>query len=338
VTVVPLTRGLMRRYSTAMQTLNYAANPTAKGPEEKGDLGFGSVVSTASSRRLLNPDGSFNVRRVGLPWAEAVSMYHTALVSRWPVFLMWVVIAYIGINVVFAVGFLLCGPTALQGLPPAEMGGRFTQAFFFSVETFATIGYGNLSPAGLPAHVLMTVEALVGVLTQALITGLVFARFSRPTAAISFSRQAIIAPFQGERALMIRLANRRKNELIEVTATLAYSYMDTAEGQAVRRYRALSLDRPKVTFLPLTWTIVHPITKDSPLWGLSQEQLLRRDAEFLLLLSGIDDTFAATVHARTSYKADELTWDRKFANLFEPPDDDGVLAVDISRLDETVGV
>ena len=133
---------------------------------------------------------------------------------------------------------------------------------------------------------------------------------------------------------MIRMANRRKNELIELTATLSYSYVETVGNDSVRRYRALPLDRSTVTFFPLAWTIVHPITPQSPLFGLTPEQLEARDAEFLLLLSGIDDTFAATVHARTSYKASEVLWDSKFTNIFSPAGEDGVLAMDISRLDE----
>jgi inward rectifier potassium channel len=319
-----------------MQTMKYAAIPTPRGSEEKSDLGFGAVVSTVSGRRLLNPDGTFNVRRTGLPWSEAVSLYHSALMLSWPVFLGWIVVIYLGINVLFGVAFALCGTAALTGPAASTLGGEFLRAFFFSVETFATIGYGNLAPQGLLAHTIMTVEALVGVLAQALITGLFFARFARPTAAITFSRKAVIAPFQNGRALMIRMANRRKAELIELTASLSFSFLETAGGVATRRYRPLVLDRSKVTFFPLAWTIVHPITPESPLWGLSGEQLRERDVEILLLLTGIDDTFASSVHARTSYKADEIVWDEKFTNIFNPPGDDGILSVDISRLDESM--
>lgn len=318
-----------------METMNFAALPSPRGPEEKEDLGFGAVVSSASRRRLLNPDGTFNVRRVGLPWAEAVSLYHSALTLTWPQFLGWVVLFFMGINLVFGALFFLCGDSALVGSGAVSMGGDFARAFFFSVETFATIGYGNISPAGLFPHLLMTAEALVGVLAQALITGLFFARFARPTAAITFSRRAVIAPFKGGNALMIRMANRRKNELIELKASLSFSYLDGTGDQALRRYRPLILDRSQVTFFPLAWTIVHPITPASPLWGLDAAALVAKDAEILLLLSGIDDTFAATVHARTSYKPDQLDWGTRFTNIFNPPNAAGVMSLDISRLDET---
>lgn len=318
-----------------METMNVAAVPTPRGPEEKGDLGFGAVVSTGSRKRLLNPDGTFNVRRVGLPWAEAVSLYHSALTLRWPAFLGWVMLIYAGINVLFALLYVACGDGAVIGPLASAVGGAYARAFFFSVETFATIGYGNISPSGLPAHLVMSVEALVGVLAQALITGLFFARFARPTAAVTFSEQAVIAPFRDGKALMIRMANRRKNELVELKASLSFSYLDGTAGGPVRRYRALALDRAAVTFFPLAWTIVHPITPASPLWGLDAAALHDKDAEILLLLTGTDDTFASTVHARRSYKPDELLWDTKFTNIFLPPEDDGVMSLDISRLSET---
>lgn len=320
-----------------MQTMNYAAVPQPQGPEEPSDLGFGTVVST-NTRRLLNQDGSFNVRRIGLPWSEVMSLYHAALVWRWPTFFGWTTLIYLGINLVFALAYMLCGPNAIGGANSEQLGGVFGRAFFFSVETFATIGYGNLAPRGAAAHLIMTAEALVGLLAQALITGMFFARFARPTAAVTFARKAVIAPFSTGQALMIRMVNRRKNELIEAEALLTYSFLEQVGNQTVRRYRALKLERGKVTFFPLAWTIVHPITPDSPIWGLSAEQLAEREAEFLLLLSGQDDTFATTVHARTSYKADEVVWGAKYTNIFEPPDDQGVLRVDISRLDEIAKV
>ncbi len=317
-----------------MQTMNFTAIQEPRSVEESSDPGFGSVVSAASERRLLNPDGSFNVRRDGLPWSEVVSVYHASLVASWPHFLGWVALSYLGLNIAFTVAFVLCGPGAIVGPVSESVGGALARAFFLSIETFATIGYGNLAPHGLAAHWIVTIESFVSLLAQAVITGLVFARFARPTAAVTFSRCAVIAPFQGGRALMIRMANRRKNELIELSATLSYSFVETVNGASARRYRPLALDRSRVTFFPLAWTVVHPITPESPLWGLSSDQLEARNAEFLLLLSGIDDTFSATVHARTSYKAAEVVWDQMFTNIFNPAGADGILSMDISRLDE----
>ena len=152
---------------------------------------------------------------------------------------------------------------------------------------------------------------------------------------MTFSRRAVIAPFKDGQALMIRMANRRKNELIELRASLSFSYLEHTGENPLRRYRPLVLDRAEVTFFPLAWTIVHPITPASPLWGLDTTTLHEKDAEILLLLTGTDDTFATTVHARTSYKADQIMWDTRFNNIFNPPDAEGVMSLDISRLDET---
>lgn len=298
--------------------------------EDKNDLGFGAVVSAQSQRRLLNKDGSFNVRRRGLGVLRSQSLYHASLSMTWPKFLWSCTAIYIGINVVFAALFLLCGSNALVGMRDEEIGGRFLRAFFFSVETFATIGYGTISPVGVPAHMLMVFEALISVMAQALITGLLFARFSRPTAAILYSKQMLIAPFQGGRAAMFRITNLRDSQLLDVHARVNCSWMDNG----VRRFQLLDLERTEVMFFPLAWTIVHPIMPTSPMYGLEEADVLSRDFEFLVIVSAIDETFAQTVHARSSYKASEVLWGAKFRNIFNPPDAEGMLSVDVERIDD----
>ena len=302
--------------------------------EDTGDLGFGSVASTDSRRRLLNRDGSFNVRRVGLRWWESQSPYHAALAMSWPRFLLAVALVYLLLNVVFAAAFLLCGADTLIGAAPREMGGSYWRAFFFSVETFATIGYGDISPVGVAAHMVMVVESLVAVLSQALITGLLFARFSRPTAAVRFSANMLVAPYRGGRGLMFRIANLRENQIIDIQARVNCSWLGTEARGMGRKFKQLELERSTVVFFPLAWTIVHPITEESPLWGLSDEDLQRLDFEFLVLINGVDETFAQQVHARSSYKPAEIVWGAKFRNIFNPPDEAGVLSVDVGRIDE----
>ncbi|HVT40852.1 MAG TPA: ion channel [Gemmatimonadaceae bacterium] len=302
--------------------------------EDKGDLGFGAVAATDSRRRLLNRNGTFNVRRVGLGWLEAESPYHSALGMTWPRFLGYVVLVYVSINVVFAAAFLLCGSGALVGAGPNEMGGAYWRAFFFSVETFATIGYGDISPVGFPAHMVMVTESLVALMSQALITGLLFARFSRPTAAIRFSANMVVAPYRGGRALMFRIANRRANEIIDLEARVNCSWIGNDARGTGRRFEQLALERSTVVFFPLSWTLVHPITEESPLWGSGDAELRAQDFEFLILIKGTDETFAQQVHARSSYKAGEIVWGAKFRNVFNPPDEHGILSVDVGRIDE----
>jgi len=302
--------------------------------EDKNDLGFGAVVGADSKQRLLNKDGSFNVRRRGLRWFESHSPYHLALNASWPKFLLSCVAVYTAINIIFATAFLLCGSAALTGESAQELGGTAWRAFFFSVETFATIGYGDVTPIGFPAHVVMYAESLTALMSQALITGLLFARFSRPTAAIKFSSQMVVAPYKGGRGLMMRMANMRDNQIIDLTARINCNWLEQGVAGLGRKFQLLELERSEVMLFPLAWTLVHPITEESPLWGLTEEDLKRAEFEFLVLVTGIDETFSQRVNARSSYKPAEIVWGAKFRNIFNPPDAQGRLSVDIHRIDE----
>jgi inward rectifier potassium channel len=309
---------------------------TAPIPDDPNtDLGFGAVVARESRRRLLNRDGSFNVKREGMGTLHSLSLYHALLTMPWPRFLALVSLSYLALNAIFALAFLACGPGAIAGPSAAEMtgGSEFLRAFFFSVQTFATIGYGHLSPIGVPVNLLVTFESLFGLLGFALATGLLFSRFARPTARVLFSRWAIIAPYRGHTAFEFRIVNARSSQLIEVQATVMLSLLKAGDGKR-RGFAPLKLERPRVVFFPLAWTIVHPIDEESPLHGLSRDDLARSDAEFLVLLTGFDETFSQTVHTRSSYKVDEVVWGARFTNLFNPPGEDGLLSIDIARLDE----
>ncbi|HVZ48195.1 MAG TPA: ion channel [Gemmatimonadaceae bacterium] len=310
--------------------------PGAAPPaEDRNDLGLGSVVASQSTTRLLNPDGSFNVRRRGLGWWESQSAYHTALAMTWPKFLLSSAAVYLAINVVFALGYLACGANALVGMDAASLGGPFARAFFFSVETIATIGYGNITPIGALPHGIMVFESLVGLMTQALITGLLFARFARPVAAIRFSSQMVVAPYRGGRGLMFRIVNTRDNQLLDLNARVNCSWMARGtDGHDVRKFRLLDLERSNVMLFPLAWTVVHPIDASSPLAGLSDAELREREFEMIVLITGTDETFAQQVHARRSYRAHEIVWGGRFRNIFNPPDARGHLSVDVHRLDE----
>lgn len=329
---------LPRRPASGHYYFRMVSPPKAASGDDKDDFGLGRVLSDTRGQRLLNPDGTFNVRREGLPWSQAGSVYHDALTVSWPRFLLWTVVVYVGINLLFAVAFLLVGPEALSGAPVEPFGGRFGRAFFFSVQTFATIGYGSIVASGVAANLVVTLEALVGLLAQAVITGLVFARFARPTMSVQFSSVALVAPFNEGRALMIRIANRRRNELIEMDAQMTLSLrteaVTGAAGSVGRRYLPLTLDRRSVNFFPLSWTLVHPITPASPLWGLSAQALAARDAEVLVLLHGTDETFATRVSSRRSYMSDEIIWGAKFRNIFVTSPADGRVAVDLTALDQ----
>ena len=202
------------------------------------------------------------------------------------------------------------------------------------MQTLATIGYGRMTPNGVLVNLLVTVEALVGLMGFALATGLLFARFSRPTARIAFSRQAVVAPFRDGRALMFRLANERSSQLTDVSATVSLSRLEDTPAGPVRRFHELRLDRPRVVFLPLHWVVVHPIDERSPLHGIEEGAFLASQAEVLVLLSATDETFAQAVHVRTSYRAEEVAWGVRFADMFLRGED-GPLGVDLRKLHDT---
>src|SRR6185312_13735394 len=313
-------------------TKTLQAPPTADDDPNR-DLGFGAVVSHDSRKRLLNRDGSFNVVREGLSFLQSLSPYQFLLTTTWPRFLGLIVAFYLVTNAVFAAAYTAAGPGQIAGATATGLGPRLLEMFFFSVQTFATIGYGGMHPVGLAANLLVTLESLVGLLGFALATGILFSRFSQPTAKILFSRNAIIAPYRDITAFEFRIANAHNNELIQVEAKVLVSRVKK-DGSGNREFLNLKLEREKVVFFPLTWTVVHPIDKDSPLWGQTQKDLAASEAEFLVLLTAIDDTFFQTVHARSSYKADEVVCGARFASVFNPLTPGGVLSVDIGRLDE----
>ena len=321
--------------STPFEPSPLAPRRTAEEQARDRDLGFGSVVSRQSHDRLLNRDGSFNVIRAGLGTLETLAPYHLLLTMTWPRFLGLTVAVYFIINLLFAVLFLMSGPEALVGPGSEMLGGRFSRAFYFSVQTFATIGYGQIGPNGFLPNFIVTIEALVGVMYQALATGLLFARFARPTASIVFSRQAIIAPYGDGKALEFRIANRRRSQIIQLEAQVMFSWMsDDGRGGRARRYKLLPLERNQVTFFPLTWTIVHPIDEASPLAHVTREWLDASEAEILVLLSGIDETHEQTVHARTSYVAREIVWNARFQSIYVASTANGPIVADIGRLHE----
>jgi inward rectifier potassium channel len=283
-------------------------------PDRERDLGFGTSLSNRKNFRLLNHDGSFNVRRHRPNVASAFFSY-TALISMaWRRFIALVVVIYLAVNSVFAIAYLLCGPSALEGDPGVS---GFARAFFFSVHTFATIGYGNPSPHGLAANILVTIESLVGLMSFALLAGLVFARFSRPTAHIIYSDRALMAPYGSGKAFMFRIMNGRDNELVEVQANLVLSRFEASGVGRQRRYYQLPLERNRVAFFPLNWTIVHSVDPGSPLYGWDEQMMREAEAEFLILLTAIDETFAQTVHNRGSYTSDEVVWNARFLPLVE---------------------
>jgi inward rectifier potassium channel len=224
------------------------------------------------------------------------------------------------------------GAEALVDTSSEPIENMFLRGFFFSVQTFATIGYGTIHPVGIVPNLLVTIESYYSLLANALITGLVFARFSRPTAKIIFSEHAIIAPYQGVNALMFRLVNSRKNQLIELKIQVLSTRFVEKQGVQTRIFDLLELERERVSFLPLAWTVVHPIDEKSPMHNLTEADFEKSDIEILIILSAMDETFAQIVHARTSYKLKEIKFGYKFSNLYNEIENGEPISIDIRKL------
>jgi inward rectifier potassium channel len=310
--------------------------------EKREDLGFGTKINDRASR-LVNKDGSFNVTRYHQGFWNHVNLYHRLITMSWPKFLGLVSLFYFSANTLFATLYGLLGYEHLAGIDkvmPDTPFGRFMGGFFFSSQTLTTVGYGHISPVGYFTSGLAAIESFIGLLLFALATGLLYGRFSRPTARIRFSKNALFGPYLDINGWMFRIINQRTNQLIDVQVEVSLSRLEAKpDGTQYRKYYGLKLERNKVNFFPANWTIVHPITDDSPLYNCTPEQLAESDAEFLILLRATEDTFNQTVHVRYSYRYNEVRWGEKFKPMFTGTvEGDDVVAVDLDQLDETDSV
>lgn len=318
----------------AEQTLDKTFQPSDFSENETKDLGFGSVVTGQSRQRLLNPDGSFNVQRTGLSLLTSLNLYHILLSMKWRTFLSLTLLLYFLSNVVFGLVYASLGADTIVDTSASPTENIYIRGFFFSVQTFATIGYGTIHPVGIVPNLLVTIESYYSMIVTALITGIVFARFARPTAKVVFSDVAVVAPYRGITGLMFRLVNGRSSQLIEVNAQVMLARFVEENGRVVRRFDLLDLERKRVTFFPLSWTIVHPIDDKSPLNDLTEDDLKNTDAEILILLSATDETFAQVVHTRSSYKPDSIKFGHKFVGIYNEMQDGEPISIDIQKLSE----
>lgn len=307
----------------------------AQTPKTSFDPGL-TTQYAGPLKRTINKNGTMNVHRKGLNLAS--NLYHQLVNMSWPRFLVLVAVGYLLMNILFATGYLSLGRGALHA-SERDLGlGDFARAFFFSVQTLTTVGYGALYPYGTAANVLAAIEAAFGLMGFALATGLLFARFSRPSARIVFSGGMVLAPYREMTSLQFRIANQRRNVLMEVQAEVMLMTVEQGpNGEMKRNFSLLGLERRQVLFLALTWTVVHPIDETSPLWGKTREDLERLQAEVIILIKGFDDTFSQVVHARYAYRWDEIAWSARFVPAFYPAPE-GHFVLDIAKVGEIARV
>ena len=282
-----------------------------------------------SPQRIVKRNGaSPDIIRLGDPHSPWRDLYHRLLTISWPGFVVLLLVAYLLLNGAFAFAYWL-GDDAIANADPNS----FLDAFFFSVQTMASIGYGAMYPQTNYANWLVVIEAFLGLLFIATATGVIFARFSVPTARILFSHYAIVAPFNGVPCLMFRTANKRRNRILEAQlwVTLVRDEV-TKEGEVFRRFYDLELIRSHTPLFALTWTAMHPINQNSPLHGETPESLKKDHAEIIVIITGLDENLSQTIHARHSFVADEIFWDYHFKDVLGWTQD-GRRAIDFNNFD-----
>ena len=298
--------------------------------EKYNDLGL-DTKSHTEGYRALNKDGTFNVSKQNVSFFESINIYHSLVSMRWLHFFLIIGVIYLLINLLFATIYMIVGLEHLTGISGQNTTDKFIEAFFFSAQTITTLGYGRVAPVGTITNIVAATESMLGLLTFALATGLMYGRFSKPTATIKFSDNAVIAPYQNINGFMVRVVNPKKNQLVEVEVNLTVSMRD--DSSQFRKFHQLEVERSKVVFFPTMWTIVHPVNEDSPLFGLTEEEVLEKDAEFIIMIKAFDESFSQTVYSRSSYKASEIKWGEKFVYLSQQRGNG--ISVDVGRINET---
>jgi inward rectifier potassium channel len=284
--------------------------------KEYKDTGFSSIPE-GQPERLVNQDGSLNVKRTGLGFFTHLSVFRELIEMNWWKFNLIVVASYLIINLSFALIYLWIGVEGLNVRNTENETNDFLNAFYFSAQTFSTVGYGRENPVNHAANLVAVFEMLIGMMYLALAAGLLYGRFSRPVSKIIFTKNALFSPYGEGKGFMFRLSNAKNNLLIEVEIQVLLSMNVLNDGKEVRKFYQLELERTKINMLALSWTVVHPLDDKSPIESFTEQELKDADPEFLVFVTAINDTNSQLIHARTSYKYSDIVWGAKFNSIFE---------------------
>jgi inward rectifier potassium channel len=282
--------------------------------KNKSDLGFGEKSYNKGSR-LINANGSFNVKRKGISSFNVSDIYHSLITIKWWQFAILISVLFFIANAFFALLYLYCGVEQITSINKGNLWDNFWDVFYFSTQTMTTVGYGFFAPIGTHAKVIASFEAFIGLLGFAMATGVLYGRFSRPVARIRYSEQAIIAPYQDSNGMMFRMVNMRNNQLIEIEVSVNMVWLNKETNK--RDYAKLPLEIEKINFMPLSWTIVHPIDEASPFWGKDKSYFADQDGEIIILVKAFDESFSQVVYDRRSYRVSEFVWGAKFVSAIE---------------------
>ena len=280
------------------------------------NTGFGTSANSYGGR-FLNKDGQANIKKTGLGFLEKYSWFHSMLAVSGTHFFLIILLFFVSINLVFAVVYYLLGTEYLSGMNVESEIDKFGEAFFFSAQTFTTVGYGRISPTGFLTSAISSFQALIGLLSFAVATGLMYGRFSQPRAFLKYSHNAIIAPYKNGKALMIRLAPYKNTALSDAECRLTLGISENENGAPVNKFYQLELELDKINILTLSWTLVHPINENSPLYQFTKEDFEKVKGELMVFIKAFDDKFSNTVVSRTSYIFPEIVYGAKFQPMFQ---------------------
>ena len=299
------------------------------------NTGFGINTSDYGGR-FINKNGLPNIEKRGIDYFGRISWYHTMLqMPRWK-FLCILFLFYFGMNLIFAIIYVSIGINHLQGIIANSMWEKFGEAYFFSAQTFTTVGYGRISPKGFTTSTVAAFEALIGLLSFALATGLFYGRFSKPKAYVRFSNNAVLAPFNNGLAIMMRVAPYKNNNLIDAEAKVSVGIIMEENGSPKNKFFSLELEYEKVNSLTLSWTIVHPITENSPFYKFTAEDFANAKGEVLIFFKAFDDMFSNTVAARTSYTLQELVVGAKFEPMYHRDKERNTTILELDKLNSYI--
>jgi inward rectifier potassium channel len=298
------------------------------------DTGFG-IQANRLGGRFVNKDGSFNLKKEGLPLWKQLSIYSYLMDLSRLNFFGIILLFFIVINLVFTGLYVLAGISELQGYLAATEWGKIKEIFFFSTETFTTVGYGRINPTGIGAHVIAAIESLSGWLSFALVTGLIYGRFTRPKAYLAFSEHALISPYKGGLGLMFRMVPYKINHhLTDARVVVNIAFMETEDNKPEYKFYQLNLERSRIDMLNMNWTVVHPIDDESPLLNFNEEDMHRSDLELYVQVTGFDHIFSNMVMQRTSYTYKEIVWGAKFKPMYHESADGSTTILELDKLNE----
>jgi inward rectifier potassium channel len=300
------------------------------------EIGFGTAT-IGKDERLLNKNGTFNVNRRGLSVFERFSFFHWMINTKWITFFSIVVGCFFISSAIFAAVYdLVLGASHFHGIESKTSSGNYWELFFFSAQTSTTVGYGRINPATNIASFIAVLDALSGVLYFAIVTGLLYGRFSKPIPKVLFSKNGVYAPYKDGFAFMFRLANKLNHQLQNAEMRLIASVIVDADGNPVRQYFELELERKEIIFFATSWTIVHPINDKSPFYNMSKDEFELSEPEFMLQLKVYDQSYSQDTFTNTSYRKEEIIWNAKFDNILMS--NNSVNYVDFEKFNETVPI